>query len=241
MAKRPFKTVREMVAELTAKGHNVRTVNPKNGGWRIVEIDGKKFPHASSEGNKQARRMTGSALPKGIREAVSKRVKLNKIVKQKIKEARGRPLTEFQKKQLKQLNKLIEKTNKHIQAEYGEKGGKPLISDQARRLKKEYGSWREAVKRIKQNIKVMAHIDPAGGAGIAEQLRIMGFEDLYDLIKNNQGNISRDLTRNLWQLIYSDPKSGKSNMTDDDKHDLAKQLIEDDLEYTKVFMKEIGL
>ena len=207
MATRPFKTVREMVAELTAKGHKVETVNPKNGGLRIVEIDGRKFPHASSEGNKQARRMTGSALPKGVREAVSKRVKLNKIVRQKIKEARGKPLT----------------------------------IDQARRLKKEYGSWREAVKHINQNIKVMSHIDPAGGAGIAEQLRDMGFQDLYDLIKDNQGNISRDLTRNLWQLVYSDPKSGKSNMSDGDLHAFAKQLIEDDLEYTKVFMKEIGL
>ena len=87
----------------------------------------------------------------------------------------------------------------------------------------------------------MSHIDPAGGAGIAEQLRDMGFQDLYDLIKDNQGNISRDLTRNLWQLVYSDPKSGKSNMSDGDLHAFAKQLIEDDLEYTKVFMKEIGL
>ena len=192
MAKKPNRSVKEMVVLLRQQGHSVDFISPSNGALRIVRIDGRHFRHDSSEGNQLARELTGSSLPAPYRSYISKRVRAQAKARER---AKPLPLTSAQKKQLRALNKRAKKL-----------GVKTITTKQAGWLKKRrvgQGGWKSVIKDYRKQLYLSKNFDPAGAHELAERLNKKdGLAGLADLVEKNKYLISSDTVRYIWEMVY---------------------------------------
>lgn len=139
-------TTKELYWELIMVGHNVEAIDPGNGTFRITRIDDKVFSHASSEGNKQARKMLGAELSRGAVKAIKRSsvVRARKRRKKESLERRllGKDLTKAEKKELRKLNKKARKM-----------GMKGISTKRARKIKKALGGGRKGWEGFKKGYK----------------------------------------------------------------------------------------
>ena len=136
-------TTSKLVWELMEAGHEVEWVDPKNGTLRITRIDGKRFGHASSAGNKLAREMLGYKLTPGQEKAIRKAAQTHR---RRYKESLGRPLTQRQKRELRKLRKAYKKST-----DLSGKEWKRITEKRARQIKKEQG-WKGFKEGLKKRI-----------------------------------------------------------------------------------------
>lgn len=203
-------TTKELYWELIMAGHNVEAIDPGNGTFRITRIDDKVFSHASSEGNKQARKMLGAELSRGAVKAI-KRSSVVRACKRRKKESLerrllGKDLTKEEKKELRKLNKKARKM-----------GMKGISTKRARKIKKALGGGRKGWEGFKKGYK-RRYRDGYGGMpqesteGMRRYILTLS-NGVYD-IRNTLGNtpLSEDGFIELRSIWYDYYKPRKINL-----------------------------
>lgn len=175
MAKRL--TIRQQVEKLRKEGHVVRTYERKDGGIRVVSLDGVKFDKGSSEGNDAVRKLTGQSLSRAQRK---QRRKANRA---------GLSVSE---------SEFVRRAN----VELRKRQRKPIRRREVAKAKKRYG-WKEARARIGN---VLRHsLGLAYQANVdywVEALRRMGWDALADRLEKNREQIPDRRLRDMIELLY---------------------------------------
>lgn len=175
MAKRL--TVRQQVEKLRKEGHVVRTYERKDGGIRVVSLDGVKFDRSGSEGNDAVRKLTRQSLSRAQRK---QRRKANRA---------GLSVSE---------SEFVRRAN----VELRKRQRKPIRRREVAKAKRRYG-WKEAKAKIGN---VLRHsLGLAYQANVdywVEALRRMGWDALADRLEKNRDQMPDRRLRDMIELLY---------------------------------------
>lgn len=135
-------TTRQIVAQLRKQGHKISFIERNDGGIRITKIDGQRFQ--GSEGNVQARKMTGVKLSERREKQLHKPSMVTP--KGKWSHKRKSELSDEEKRQIQRLQRLWHR--KQVREGYLQEG-MPTRSNY-RYIKEHYG-LEEAQRRLMES------------------------------------------------------------------------------------------
>ena len=191
-------SLRQIVMELIARGHQVNYYVRKDGGLVIHTIDGEHY--SGKTGNVVARKMLGVALSE------RRRIQLERINKQMNWKKSATPIPEDLEKYRLKVNRLLRKniktgtiSKRNMRAmieQRGIEGAWEVLREQERRAKDHayYGVIDTFIERINNNIKDATLNDPED---------VSTLETIKELVDANRDYLTFDDMWSMFDEVYN--------------------------------------